>query len=278
MLVYKKTFENVKTLHCDFPVEDQFYADQNRAIVADGITRDPIGSLDFRDYTKKDFLEKYPRPSGAELAAKEIVCAFSKARGSLRERLIACNEKVKLLNQKYISQCDYLQNDWYGAVASCVEIQDHQLDYAYICDCGVIVYDCNGNIKFQTLDDKALYSDPVVHHLGIPWYLPETRRIVREEYRNNIGQVKDGICVSYGALTGEEEAFPFIREGHVPLEKGDICIVYSDGFSEYLHRLEFIQKILNFQQNDFEEYIEMMAHQDYELYGKEKTLVLYRMD
>lgn len=46
MLLYKNTFENIKTMNCDFPIEDQFYADDKEAIVVDGITRDPIGVYD----------------------------------------------------------------------------------------------------------------------------------------------------------------------------------------------------------------------------------------
>ena len=42
MLIYKNTFDNVKTIGFNFPVEDQYYADETTAIVADGITRDPI--------------------------------------------------------------------------------------------------------------------------------------------------------------------------------------------------------------------------------------------
>mgnify|MGYP004590135119 CR=1 FL=1 len=46
MIIYKNTFENIKTMNCNFPLEDQFYAENNEAIVADGITRDPVGVLD----------------------------------------------------------------------------------------------------------------------------------------------------------------------------------------------------------------------------------------
>ena len=35
MLIYKNTFDNVKTGAFEFPVEDQFYATETEAIVAD---------------------------------------------------------------------------------------------------------------------------------------------------------------------------------------------------------------------------------------------------
>ena len=78
MLIYKNTFENIKTIGLDFPIEDQFYADELCAIVADGITRDPIGLPDFSVVSEQEVVRKYPRPSGAELAAKEICAHFQK--------------------------------------------------------------------------------------------------------------------------------------------------------------------------------------------------------
>lgn len=275
MLMYKNTFDNVKTLNCNFPMEDQFYASENEAIVADGITRDPIGISDLSACPFQKILELYPRPSGAELAAKVICDTFSKASGSLTERLIKCNEDVWQLNKKCIKKCDYLENDYYGAVASCISIKNNILNYAYICDCGIIVYDRLGNIKFQTEDDKELYSDPYIDKIGISWNLPEARVIVRRDYRNNLNNIQDNKCVSYGAITGEKSAIEFIRTGHIELSDGDIIVVYSDGFTKFLHDSDFIEQILHFEKNKFERYVETKAQLDYEKYGKEKTIVLY---
>ena len=252
MLVYKNTFENIKTINCSFPIEDQFYASLNDAIVADGITRDPIGIDDLATISPQDFILKYPRPSGAEIAAKEICETFAKTKGTLKERLIDCNKSVKKLNDKFISVCDYLQNDYYGAVASCIHIENDILDYAYICDCGVIVYDKLGNVKFQTDDDKMIYSDPFINKINIPWNLPEARVIVRRDFRNNLNNVYDGKCVSYGAITGEESAIEFIKYGQVSLSNGDIILVYSDGFTNFLHDKEFISQLLSFKKECFE--------------------------
>ena len=276
MLIYKNTFDNVMSIGFDFPIEDQYYANDTEAIVADGITRDPIGISDFSKFTKKEFLEKYPRPSGAELAAKEVCSTFSNNTGSLVDRLIEANRSIKRLNEKSISECDYLENDYYGTVASCVSIEDNILNYAYICDCGVIVYNKNGNVKFKTEDDKELYSDPYINKIGIPWNLPEARKIVRSEYRNNLNNIIDGKCVSYGALTGEESAVSFIRSGQLKLEDGDIIVVYSDGFTYYLSDKEFINNIIKFDKNVFEKYIETKSKEDYEKYGKEKTLIMFK--
>ena len=276
MLIYKNTFDNVKTINCNFPIEDQFYADDIQAIVADGITRDPIGVLDLSSCSFEEMLQKYPRPSGAELAAKEIVTTFSKNSGSLKERLIKCNNSVKKLNDKYIKKCDYLQNDYYGAVASCVSIKNDILYYAYICDCGVIVYNELGEVRFQTRNDKQQDSDKYIKNIGIPWNLPESRVIIRRDYRNNLDNIVNGKCVSYGALTGEKQVEEFIRIGSLSLNKGDIIVVYSDGFMNFLHDNSFINHILNFNKDEFEQYVEKKSNTDYDKYGKEKTIVLLK--
>lgn len=276
MLIYKNTFDNVKTINCNFPIEDQFYADDIQAIVADGITRDPIGVLDLSSCSFEEMLQKYPRPSGAELAAKEIVTTFSKSSGSLKERLIKCNNSVKKLNDKYIKKCDYLQNDYYGAVASCVSIKNDILYYAYICDCGVIVYNELGEVRFQTRNDKQQDSDKYIKNIGIPWNLPESRVIVRRDYRNNLDNIVNGKCVSYGALTGEKQAEEFIRIGSLSLNTGDIIVVYSDGFMNFLHDNSFIKHILNFNKDEFEQYVEKKSNTDYDKYGKEKTIILLK--
>lgn len=276
LIIYKKTFENIKTKNCNFPIEDHYYAKDHIAIVADGITRDPIGVFDLKSVSFNQFLEKYPRPSGAELAAKEIVKTFELENGSLKERLIKCNTMVKILNEKNIKNCDYLQNDYYGAVASAALIENGYLKYAYICDCGIVIYDKNGSIKFQTEDDKEKYSDPYCNNIGIPWNLPEARIIVRRDYRNNLNNIKEGKCVSYGALTGEENAIYFIREGKIKLDIGDIVVVYSDGFNQILNIKDFINEIINFNEMSFERYIDKISKVDYEKYGKEKTLIIMK--
>lgn len=278
MLLYKNTFDNIMTENHNFPVEDQFFATDTMAVVADGITRDPVGVLDLSSITNDEFIKKYPRPSGAELAAKTICDTYAKSSGTPKERLIQCNQAVKALNDRYIATCDYLQNDYYGAVAAAVIIQESTLYYAYICDCGIIIYDKDGKIKFQTEDDKAKYSDFYINKIGIPWNLPESRVIVRRDYRNNPENIQDGHCVSYGALTGEEEALQFIQSGTQPLSSGDLVVIYSDGISNFLHEQSFINKLLNFNSQELEEYIHTQASTDYNKYGKEKTLVLLKKE
>ncbi len=193
MLIYKNTFEDESVKGYNYPIEDQYYAEDTIAVIADGITRDPDGVTDISEYSFLELLQRYPRPSGGELAAKEIIHTFRNSSSrSLKERLIECNRAVKKLNNQYIKKCDYLQNDYYGAVASCCQIRDEWLEYAYICDCGIIVYNSKGKVKFQTEDDKKIYSDPYINKIRIPWEKSEARVIVRKDFRNNVNNIRDG--------------------------------------------------------------------------------------
>ena len=106
--------------------------------------------------------------------------------------------------------------------------------------------------------------------------MPEARVIVRRDYRNNLNNIKDNHCVSYGAITGEETVTNFIRTGTIELDIDDTIIVYSDGFTNLLHLKEFIDLVINFNESAFEAYIEKISKKDYEKYGKEKTLVIMK--
>ena len=281
-IIYNNTFDNTLTEKYDknFPREDQFFANKEVAVVADGITTDPVG-INF-DKAAKSFQEAvvhYPRPSGAMLAAKEVTNTFQKNfKGNLKETMILANENIQKLNEKYILKCDYLQNDYYGTVASAAFIKDHILYYSYICDCGIIVYDKNGKKIFQTEDELEKITRPFLNTIPYPWTDDRSRIITRRDYRNNLMMVHDGKCVSYGALTGEKSAESFIREGTFPLHDDDTVIVYSDGFFNFLDIPEFISLILHFDSLTFEKFVNQKALENYSLYGKEKTLIILKED
>lgn len=279
-ILYKNTFDNNLTEKYDsnFPREDQFFANEKVAVVADGITRDPIGiSLVEATKNPQKGVKHYPRPSGAELAAKEVAATFEhNFTGNLKETMILANNNIKLLNEKYVPVCDYLENDYYGTVAAAAFIENHVLHYSYICDCGIIVYDKNGKIIFQTEDELEKNTRPFLNKIPYPWEDDRSRIITRRDYRNNLNMINDGKCVSYGALTGEDSAKFFIREGMLPLKNDNVVIVYSDGFFNYLRDSQFIEQILNFDKMNFEKYVQQKATENYGLYGKERTLIVLK--
>ena len=121
-----------------------------------------------------------------------------------------------------------------------------------------------------------LYSDPYINKINIPWNLPEARVIVRRDFRNNPNNIQNGICISYEAITGEKNAEHFIRTGQITLEQNDIIAIYSDSFVNFLKDTTFINEILHFNKEKLEDYVNKKSLEDYNLYGKEKTLVLIK--
>ena len=102
MILYKNTFDNIKTIGYDFPIEDSYYCQNNFAIVADGITRDPIGINDFNSISFEERIANYPKPSGSSMAANLICKIFEEnynniinKKISLRDVFIKANEEVK---------------------------------------------------------------------------------------------------------------------------------------------------------------------------------------
>ena len=280
MIIYKNTFENIKTVNYDFPIEDSYYAKGNLGVVADGITRDSIGIKNLNSVSFEERIMKYPNPSGASIAS-DIVCKIYeknydniiKGNRSLKKVLIEANKQIKSLNKKYIKKCDYLENDFYGTVAASAFIKNNILCYCYICDCGVAVFDKQGKLKFKTNDDMKAVEENF--DTGkFTWNEEEARVIVRKKYRNNPNNI-----YSYGALTGEVAAKKYIKTGFFTLDDDDIVIVYTDGFTNYLYENEFYNnlcELINGNKISFENYLETMGNKDYKKYGKEKTMVVMK--
>ena len=116
MILYKNTFDNIKTIGYDFPIEDSYYYQNNFVVVTDGITRDPVGIRDFNSISFEERIANYPNPSGSSMVANLICKIFEKnynniinKKISLRDVFIKANEAVKKLNDINIKKCDYLE-------------------------------------------------------------------------------------------------------------------------------------------------------------------------
>src|SRR5690606_23673347 len=102
------------------------------------------------------------------------------------------------------------------------------LAVGWIGDCGVAVIR-KGSLVFQTRDQLE----------GLLAYLRErpapyddARRVyIRRELRNRPDFRPDGREVTYGVLTGEPSALPYIQTGSFLLRPGDVVAVYTDGFA-----------------------------------------------
>jgi serine/threonine protein phosphatase PrpC len=273
--------DNIKYGHL-MPQEDYFLEKENIFCVADGITRDPIIPEGIETKTLEEALKYYPNPSGAAMAAETFCSSFVEflrnktniSQVDIKEAFVYANEKIKALNSKYIKECDYLTNDFYGCVASGVVFENGKMFWGVITDCAIAVYDKNFKIKFKTpnyMTDFSNYSIPEIVEKKLDWIKdPECRQIVRRDYRNASDKI-----ASYGALTGEETALSYIHTGEVDIDSGDYIFLYSDGFENLMNDDIFIQYLLlNFEDDEkIIGYAQRFAKEDYNKYGKERTLI-----
>lgn len=285
-MIYKVSLPNDLYGHL-MPPEDSMLVEGRIFCVADGITRDPISPKDFINLSIEDSLKKYPNPSGARFAADIFCESFVKSLNekapslkTTRNALIFGNKKIAELNKKSIKKVDYLVNDFFGCVVSGGVIYKNKLYWGGICDCGIIIYDKNGKVKFQTpnwMKTFENYENKYLRKNSFNWPMAKYRKMIRSEYRNNAKKIVNNKCVSYGALTGEKEAEEFINFGEIELSKGDLIVFYSDGFEYTVQHKKFFKTLYRNNENltdqHFIPYTLSLAKQDYHKFGRERTLI-----
>jgi serine/threonine protein phosphatase PrpC len=246
-----------------WPEEDSFSFSQTKnqvaLVVADGITRDPLNLPTLPDYKsligEAEFALEYPLPSPARKAANLFCQSFIKlsklkkpSLKNLKEVMKKSNEQIKNLNKKNNPSPDYLQNDFWACVASAAIIKNQKLYWTYITDCGLAVFSPKGKLKFQTRNEQPnpKISKQILREkiYGKSWRDPGVRKRTRSKYRNNPNEP-----LSYGALTGENNALKYIRYGKLNIQEDDFIFLYSDGFFPIISRKSFKpNKIKNLKQ------------------------------
>lgn len=285
-MIYKVFLPNILYGHL-VPPEDSMIVEGKIFCVADGITRDQISSKDRANLSIETSLKEYSNPSGARLAADIFCESFVKSMKNktptlktIRKAFVLGNKKIAGLNKEKIKKVDYLINDFFGCVASGGVIYKNKLFWGGICDCGIIVYDKHGKVKFQTPNWMKPFENHENKHLrkkDLDWSRSKYRKIIRSEYRNNAKKIANDECVSYGALTGEKEAEKFMNFGEAKLSKGDLIIFYSDGFEYTVQHKRFFktiyQKTKSLADQSFIPYALSLAKQNSHKFGKERTLI-----
>lgn len=280
-MIYKISLPNIKYGHL-MPPEDSLLIEENIFCVADGITRDPISPKNFSSLSIENALKRYPNPSGARLAADIFCESFTKyiknktiSLKTVQTAFTTGNRKIKTLNKNNIKKVDYLVNDFFGCCASGGAIYKNKLYWGAICDCGIIIYDRNGKIKFQTpngMEKFEKYEKKFLQKPNFNFTRAKYRKMIRSEYRNNIKNP-----FSYGALTGERTAEGFMNFDKIDLNKGDLIVFYSDGFEHTVKHKKFFktiyQKNKNLADQHFIPYTLSLAKQDYHKFGRERTLI-----
>lgn len=285
-MIYQTTLPDILYGHA-VPPEDSFLKDGNIFCVADGITRDPSSPKNFTKLPR--VLKKYPNPSGARFVADIFCQTFVRTvRGktpsikNVEHAFHQGNCEIAKYNHQHIKKVDYLVNDYFGCVASAGVVYNCKLFWGGICDCGIIIYNKKGQVKFQTpnwMKDFHQYDDNHLQTKDFNYRLAKYRKVVRSQYRNKLNNISNGRCVSYGALTGEVEAQSFMHFGEVKLSKGDLIIFYSDGFEFVVREKRFFktiyQKSESLTDQKFIPYSLTLAKKNRDKYGHERTLIAY---
>lgn len=262
--------------------EDYYATTRNLFCVADGVTRDLIDGTSLKYPSTKEeaqaVIEKYPNPSGATLASTICATSFIKyassiakvSEDSVLEVLKKINSDIGEIN-KNRTNIDYVKEDLYGCVAVGGIITDDYLYCFSIEDCRIKLLDDNFNTTFDTenLNHNLLpYEEPKefidLYKDEWKWENPKYREYYRKNIRNNVQRFENGEY-SFGVLTGEKTALPFVKISKVPLTNVKYILAYSDGCEECLDSKE---KIISIIANP--EQIKNEAH--------EKTLLIFEKD
>ena len=239
--------------------EDSFgsyiYNDEQKImVVGDGVTRDPCLKLPNTENNlgKLLFVAKYKKNSPAKIASQIFVNEFKKTlietrpekrdESIVREAFRKANKEIAKWNEVNIKSPDYLVNDLAGCVGSGITYNKNFLIYGFIADCGIAVYDSNGDLKFKTEDDGPSKHDAVMtkelKDRGLTWRDSEFRKTVREKFRN-----KPDNPNSYGVLTGESAANYYVNIGRMEVKPKEHIIVFTDGLEKIINSGEFIDEI-----------------------------------
>lgn len=115
---------------------------------------------------------------------------------------------------------------------------------------------------------------------------PNEESLIYFDIDNNInliiydkfGNIKLQFEMQFKSLIDNPSALPkFVENTKTKLDQGDIILAYSDGFSNFLCKKSFIFQLLNFNKNDFENYILEKTKSDYNLYGKTKSIFIFKV-
>lgn len=253
--------ENIKKRIALMPGEDSFNIDYENGIfaVADGVTRDPYRVLpDIKTLVGKiKFSLGYPRPSPAKIAADIFTETFhlvlrdyilpNRNEKAIRTAFEETNRRIGGWNSQNMQNPDYVLKDFAGCVASGISLNQELVYLGFLTDCGVAIFDENGNLRFRTENqgpdkhDTYIWQDKRLN--GIGWRNPEARKIIRRDYRNKPSEEH-----SFGVLTGEETAMHYVRTAREELKPGEYLFVYTDGLEPIIFSGEFADKL---KQGDF---------------------------
>lgn len=267
------------------PPEDAFKVSKKYPIfaVADGVTlmdRDKNGS--------------YPTPSGA----KQVADAFCQNSVKwieknyqnlnikiMKEAFKSANKVIEEINDKAgrtKETINFFDFDFFHATGALAVIKENQLFYGRIHDCWITALDKNDKIKLSLIEPwdwecgkRALARRPK------NWksLCVKEKTVYSHKYERNRIWDNDELA-GYGVLTGEEAVLRYLETGSLDLEKGDIILVYTDGFEEYIKLKKFLEIFTNWKKHgkakteaSLRRFSKTKGEENWLKFGTERTLI-----
>lgn len=177
---------------------------------------------------------EYPIPSGAGAVAEVFCKAATKYFEENEERFnedeiakvfSSANNEIKEYNARQdrvkATPANW-EHDLYCCAAAFAAIKGDKVFWGTMADCRVALFDASGKLKFISADGKL---------------------------------------TGYGVLNGEEGALNYLQCGTLPIEKGDLLLVFSDGFAPYVGQEDFIKLCLSTPEwSDLDSEIRLYVH------------------
>ncbi len=226
------------------PREDYHAASMKYPIfaVADGVTLEPGPD------------GKYPDPSGAGEAARIFCTEIIKSAESLYQHFTAgdlekvfedANRAVGEYNKaqgRTPDKLDYWHTDLFAATGACAVVKDGIVFWATMCDSFAAYFGHSGELKFKSPECWSLLRREKLPAGWADIALDERKKIIRRVYRNGVNET--GEITGYGVITGEPAAIKYLNTGWLKPAEGELVMLLTDGFENYLRLPEFVDLFL----------------------------------
>lgn len=264
---------------CSHPKEDFHKISKKYPIfvVSDGVT------------LEMDKKGNYPKNSGAGRVAK-IFCetVIKEAENKYNDftisdlKKIFCSANSRIgeynkLNNRIEGKLNYWDFDLFATTGSFAVIKDSLVYWASISDSSVFHFKKDGNLSLKTPDCwEILRKNLPKNWLKIP--ADERKKLIRRKYRNGLDKKENPI--GYGVITGEKEAEKYLKFGKFEVEAGDLILIFTDGFENYVKTKEFIDLFLEWPKDIKSKFKKITGQKSIENpneFGRERTIIAVKI-
>jgi hypothetical protein len=227
----------------------------------------------------------YPEPSGAAAVAKifseAVIKNLEKRYGRLSEADLpdvfrSANESIRAYNEeqgRLPGQLNYLDFDLFATTGAFAAVKDEMVYWGSICDSFVMNINAHSQVTFLSppCNARELVNLPDNYSALDP---KERRIFTRRQMRNGLDD--QGRLIGYGVATGEAAAERYFNYGSFPLAEGDMPVVLTDGFEDYMRWYSFRELLKTAGPDELTEYASSLITKDPNAYGRERTLAVLR--